>query len=71
MLGPLPPLHRWAVCALVLLACAGLGAWIAWTVTVPRMLPAGVVAGCALGIVVVMLLLRDEDPSRARARRPR
>jgi hypothetical protein len=35
-----------------------------------RMLPAGIAAGGALGLVVVMLLLRDEDP-RARIRRPR
>jgi hypothetical protein len=61
VLGPLPPLHRWAVCALVLLTCVGLGAWIAWTVALPRMLPAGVVAGCALGIALVVLLLRDDS----------
>lgn len=70
MLGPLPPLHRWVVCALALLACIGLGAWLAFTLPIPLLATAGAGIGAALGCVVVMLLLHDGDghPPTARGR---
>ena len=39
MLGPLPPLYRWVVCSLALVVCAGLGAWLAWSLPVPVLAP--------------------------------
>jgi len=70
VLGPLPPLHRWVVCALALLACLGLGASLAVTLPAPRL----ATAGAALGVLVVVLLLHDptrhrREP-RMRTRRP-
>ena len=61
MLGPLPMLYRIVVCVLALLACAGVGAWVAWTLRVPMMAPAGAVLGTALGVLVVALVLRDQQ----------
>jgi hypothetical protein len=72
VLGPLPPVHRWLVCALALVTCVGLGAWTAWRLAAPELLPAGVVVGGTLGIAAAFLLLRDDSPPpRERARRPR
>ena len=61
MLGPLPPLHRWVVCVLALLACVGVGAWLAWTLPGPLLAPAGAVLGAVPGLVLVARLLHDND----------
>ncbi len=73
MLGPLPPLYRWVVSFLALVVCAGLGAWLAWTLPIPLLVPTGAVLGAALGVLVVALLLHDGDgpTQRVRQRRPR
>jgi membrane protein YdbS with pleckstrin-like domain len=73
VLGPLPRLHRWIVCALALVACIGVGAWLAFTLPVPVLAGSGATVGAALGLVVVLLVLHDgEGPDRGtRARRSR
>jgi hypothetical protein len=76
MLGPLPRLHRWTVGALALLACIGVGAWLADSLPIPLLAPAGATIGAALGLLLVLLLLRDHQRSHqgshpARFRRPR
>ena len=59
MLGPLPPLHRVLVSLLVLVACAGVGAWLAYTLPIPLVAPTGAAIGAVLGGGVVALLLHD------------
>jgi hypothetical protein len=73
VLGPLPKLHRWIVCALALVTCVGVGAWLAFTLPVPVLAGSGAIGGLALGLVVVLLLLHDSDghPPGTRARRLR
>ena len=73
MLGPLPPLHRWVVAVLALVASVGVGAWLAFTLTTPLSLgaAAGAVVGAVLGAVVVMLLLHDTARARRGAGRTR
>lgn len=72
MLGPLPPLYRWVVGVLGVAVCAGLGAWLAWTLPVQLLVQTGAVIGAALGGVLVGLVLRDGEPpgQRVRHRRP-
>ena len=70
MLGPLPPLYRWIVCVLALVACVGVGAWLAAMLPVPFVATSGAVIGAALGVVLVMLVLHDGDgPARTRGTR--
>jgi len=73
MLGPLPTLHRWIVGALALVACIGVGAWLASLIPGPLLAPAGAALGAALGLLLVLLLVRDhhERSHPARFRRPR
>ena len=73
MLGPLPRLHRWTVGALALVACIGVGAWLASVLPVPLLAPAGAAIGAALGLLLVLLLVRDHHQRShpARFRRPR
>lgn len=73
MLGPLPRLHRWTVGALALVACIGVGAWLASFLPVPLLAPAGAAIGAALGLLLVLLLVRDHHHGShpARFRRPR
>jgi hypothetical protein len=59
VLGPLPPLHRVLVSLLVLVACAGVGAWLAYTLPIPLVAPTGAAIGAVLGGGVVALLLHD------------
>jgi hypothetical protein len=61
MLGPLPPLYRYAVCAVAFLGCVGVGAWLGLAFDAP----AGAGLGAALGVVVVALLLHDHTEPRA------
>ncbi len=68
MLGPLPPLYRWIVSVLALAACVGVGAWLAWTLPVPVLAPAGAIVGAALGALVVRLLLQDGSSPTSRSR---
>ncbi len=71
MLGPLPPLYRWLVGAVTLLACVFVGAWLAATLPVPLLAPAGAGIGAALGVVAVVALLHSQAsgrPVRARQR---
>ena len=70
MLGPLPPLYRWIVCILALVACIGAGAWLASTLPVvtPTGATTGAVAGAVLGGIVVMLVLHDRDHSSSGSR---
>ena len=70
MLGPLPPLYRWIVCLLALVACIGVGAWLAFTLPVPVLATSGAAIGAALGVVLVILVLHDGDgPARTRGTR--
>jgi hypothetical protein len=71
VLGPLPPLHRWVVCVLALLASIGVGAWLAFTLPLPLVVSAGAAAGAVLGGVMVMLLLHDSHPSARHHRHTR
>ena len=71
MLGPLPPLHRWVVGLLAVVACVGLGAWLAAVTPIPRLPRAGAGVGAALGAVVVALLLHHHDGPRTGSRHPR
>ncbi len=72
MLGPLPTLYRWIVCALALLGCVGVGAWLAFALPVPLLAPAGAAIGGALGVLVVLALLSGATSREtARARDPR
>ena len=59
MLGPLPPLHRLLVSVLALVACVGVGAWLAFTLPIPLVAPTGAAIGAVLGGGVVALLLHD------------
>jgi hypothetical protein len=70
VLGPLPPLHRWIVCLLALVASIGLGAWLAVMLPVPLIATAGAAIGAALGAVLVLLLLHHPH-GHARTRRTR
>lgn len=73
MLGPLPPLYRWIVCAVALVACIGVGAWLAAALPVvpPSGAPTGAAAGAVLGGIVVILLLHDGHHSTSGPRRSR
>ncbi|MFP5252776.1 MAG: hypothetical protein ACLGH4_03155 [Actinomycetes bacterium] len=75
MLGPLPTIHRVVVCVFAFLAFVGLGVWLAWLMPESTLASAGTSVGAGLGIVVVLLLLRDNrdhrGPSHARVRTPR
>lgn len=68
MLGPLPTLYRVIVSVCAVLACVGLGAWLAHTLPIPLVAGAGAGIGAGIGVVVVLLLTRDfgdrEGPSR-------
>ncbi len=69
MLGPLPMIYRWIVGALALLACVGVGAWLAFALPVPLLAPAGAAIGGALGVLVVVALLHgaaSRETARAR-----
>ncbi len=70
MLGPLPPLYRWIVCVLALVASIGVGAWLAFTLPIPFIATSGAVIGAVLGVVLVMLVLHDGG-APARTRRTR
>jgi hypothetical protein len=76
VLGPLPALYRIIVSVCVLLACVGLGAWLAYTLPVPLLAGAGASIGAGIGVVAVLLLTRDVGhpggtPHRVRMRTPR
>jgi hypothetical protein len=68
VLGPLPPLHRWVVSVLALVACIGTGAWLTRTLPVSLVIAEGAAAGAALGLVVVAMLLHESPPRPVRAR---
>jgi hypothetical protein len=70
VLGPLPPLYRWIVCLLALVACIGVGAWLAFTLPVPLIATTGAAIGAALGVVLVTLVLHDgHGPAHTRRTR--
>ena len=69
MLGPLPPLHRWVVSLLALIACIGAGAWLALNLPVPLLASEGAAVGAGLGLVVVGLLLHEPSTRSVAARR--
>lgn len=69
MLGPLPPLYRIVVSVLALLAFVGVGAWLAFTLPVEAIPPAGAMVGAMLGAAVVLAMLHEDDPRPARVRR--
>jgi len=72
MLGPLPPLYRWLVGIAVVLACVGIGAWLAFTLPVRLEAVAGAWAGAALGAVLLALVLHERTTDVRTARvRPR
>ena len=71
MLGPLPRLHRLVVCAVALLTCAGVGAWVAFTLPVPVLASGGAAVGASCGLLLVGLLLREPPPARPQRERRR
>ncbi len=69
MLGPLPPLHRVIVAACALAACLGFGAWLTLVLPDPLLSRAGVGVGAALGVIAVIVLLREPpEPHERRVR---
>lgn len=69
MLGPLPPLYRYAVCVVAFVGCLGAGAWLAHLF--PQLTSSAVGVGAGLGLVLVALLLHDHSehrPARVRHR---
>ena len=56
MFGPLPARYRLTVLVVCLLACLGLGLWLARSVDLPLQ---GYLVGLALGGVVAFVLLHD------------
>lgn len=76
MLGPLPTLYRVIVSVCALLACVGLGAWLAFALPVPLLAGAGAGIGAGIGVVTVLLLTHDfahhhAAPHHVRIRLPR
>jgi uncharacterized membrane protein len=75
VLGPLPALYRIIVSACALLACVGLGAWLAFTLPLPLLAGVGASIGAGIGVVAVLLLTHDfrqgGAPHRVRMRTPR
>ena len=76
MLGPLPAGYRIIVSVCALLACVGLGAWLASTLPVPLLAGVGASIGAGIGVVAVLLLTHDfrhhgAGPQRVRMRTPR
>lgn len=71
MLGPLPPLYRWVVGLLALVVCAGLGAWLAWTLPGPLLVQTGALLGAAFGGLVAGLLLHGSQRPAHRFRQRR
>jgi len=71
VLGPLPPLHRWVVTTLALVACIGVGAWLGSTLPVAMLAQTGATIGALAGAVVVLLLLHEPSspPRSVRHRR--
>lgn len=65
MLEPLPTLYRVIVSTCALLACVGLGAWLAFTLPVPLLATAGAGIGAGIGMVAVLLLTHDFRHHRA------
>jgi hypothetical protein len=59
MLGPLPPLYRFAVCAAAFVVCVGIGAWLGFAL--PSHSTSGVALGAVLGLLVVALLLHHPE----------
>ena len=53
MLGPLPPLHRLLVSVLALVACIGVGAWLAFTLPIPLIAPTGAALVTARTIIAL------------------
>jgi hypothetical protein len=74
VLGPLPPFYRIVVSLCALLACVGIGAWLAYVLPVTAVASTGAGIGLGIGAIVVILLLHDFDdrgghPHRVRVRR--
>ncbi len=68
MLGPLPKLYKAVVAAVAVLVCAGLGAWLAFTLPVTMVAGTGASVGVCIGVVAVLALLHEPSTARARLR---
>lgn len=73
MLGPLPTLYRVIVSASALLACIGVGAWLANMLPGPLLAGAGAGIGAGCGAVAALLLTHqfghhEAAPHRVRLR---
>jgi hypothetical protein len=67
VLGPLPPLYRLIVTVCALSACLGLGAWMSMVLTSPLLAGAAVSVGGALGVLALVVLLREPPQPHRRA----
>ena len=72
MLGPLPTLYRVVVATCAVLACVGVGAWVAGTLPGPLLAGAGAGIGAGFGAVAALLLTHrfghDGTPHRVHLR---
>ncbi|MGH3444693.1 MAG: hypothetical protein ACRDPB_04905 [Nocardioidaceae bacterium] len=59
MIGPLPTLYRAVVALCVLSACAGVGAWLSYSMPGPILAGTGAGIGSAVGVIATFLLLHD------------
>lgn len=65
MIGRLPRLYRWRTVAIALVACVGVGAWLAASTPVPVVAPVGALVGGLAGALLAFVLLHDFSHHRA------
>ncbi len=71
MLGHLPMRYQVAIWVVGLVACAGTGAWLAWSTRLPLLPSSGAVLGAVLGVAAVGAFLHTfgTSPTKSPARR--
>jgi hypothetical protein len=71
LLGHLPTRYQVGIWVIGLLTSAGLGAWLAWSTSLPLLPSAGALIGIVLGSAVVAGFLHafGTDPAESPARR--
>lgn len=67
MLGPLPTVYRVVVIACALVACVGVGAWLASVLPGPMLATGGAGVGALFGALLALLLIYPFDGPRPNA----